>query len=573
MDDALDLVLGKLEAVTKRGGYWMARCPVHEDREASLKVMRGTEQPVVFKCYAGCKTADIVSAIGYTFADVSKPREERPPEGEWTPRGPAVNIYDYTDEHGELLFQVLRTADKQFPQRVPDHTKRSNWRWSLGTTRRVPYRLPAVIRAVADKQAVYIVEGEKDVHALERAGAVATTSPGGAGKWRPEYDAYFMGASVIIIADADEPGRKHAADIARHLQDVVASVRVAEAAYGKDASDHLAAGHGLAEFVSSTPAETITFNVIDLEPAGVMVLPPVPICGDMLYTGAVHTLTGPPDCGKTTLACWWMLTVIREGREVLFLDEEGGMEIVAEKFQALGARPGERLGYVPFPASSWGPADVVMLGQLMAQRRPAIVMWDSSAAFLSRAGLDENSAADVTRFYSQVLTPAARLHDAAVVVIDHDTKNSEPSRYARGSGAKLAATDVAYKLAQVTPFSRDQSGASRLTVTKDRRGWLHRNHEVTFVAGAPLGVIIREMGSEQGANPLDLSPGKQNILSVLDDTPISVQEIGDRLATNYGRPLRRETITRYLNELVEIRLVDMITTSHGSALWSLATTL
>jgi hypothetical protein len=135
----------------------------------------------------------------------------------------------------------------------------------------------------------------------------------------------------------------------------------------------------------------------------------------------------------------------------------------------------------------------------MAQRKPAIVMWDSSAAFLSTAGLDENSAQDVTRFYSQVLTPAARMHDAAVVVIDHDTKNSDPSRYARGSSAKLAATDVAYKIAPVAPFSKGQNGLARLTVTKDRRGWLSRAHEVTFTAGAILSIGIKGVEAPAGA--------------------------------------------------------------------------
>src|SRR5262249_8095248 len=160
---------------------------------------------------------------------------------------------------------------------------------------------------------------------------------------------------------------------------------------------------------------------------------------------------GPPDCGKTTLACWWMLQAVRDGGSVLFLDEEGGREIVIEKFQALGAACGERIGYVQFPSRSWNASDVVMLSDVLTERKPSIVAWDSSAAFLAGAGLDENAAADVTRFYSHVLTPAARLHNAAVLVIDHDTKNSEPSRYARGSGAKLAATDVAYKVAMIKP--------------------------------------------------------------------------------------------------------------------------
>src|SRR5215469_2810237 len=187
----------------------MARCPAHEDKKASLSVARGTDQPVIFKCHAGCERDTILDAIGLTLADVSNPREEQ--HREWTPRGDAIAIYDYVDEHGTLLFQVCRTADKQFPQRHPDG--RGGWKWRTGGIRKVPYRLPRIIQAVAEGKPVYICEGEKDVHALERAGAVATTSPGGAGSWRDEYDSYFAGADVVIIADADEPGRKHAADV------------------------------------------------------------------------------------------------------------------------------------------------------------------------------------------------------------------------------------------------------------------------------------------------------------------------------------------------------------------------
>ena len=248
-DDALGLVLGKLDGVRQQGGYWMARCPAHEDREASLSVTRGTGQPVVFKCHAGCTRDAILDALGLSLADVSAPRSEQPGQGEWTPRGPAVTVYDYTAEDGTLLFQVLRTADKQFPQRHPDPAAKSGWRWNLTGVRRVPYRLPAVIRAVAEGKTVWIAEGEKDVHSLERAGAIATTSPGGAGKWREEYSRHFAGADVVIIPDDDEPGRKHAAAVATYLRAVAKSVVIGAVAAGKDASDHLAAGHSLAALI------------------------------------------------------------------------------------------------------------------------------------------------------------------------------------------------------------------------------------------------------------------------------------------------------------------------------------
>lgn len=543
----------------------MARCPAHDDKQASLSVSRGTDQPVIFKCHAGCDRDAVLEHAGLLLSDVSKPRDERI-SGEWTPFGEAIATYDYADERGELLFQVCRTADKQFPQRTRDQN--GNWKWRLGNTRRVPYRLPRVLAAVAAGKTIYIVEGEKDVHSIERAGATATTSPGGAGKWRDEYDEHFKDATVVVIADRDEPGREHAADVAAHLQPVARSVIIAEPAEGKDATDHLAAGKSLDELVRKRPAGS--FDVIDLEPATAVVLPPTLICSEKLYLGGVHTITGPPDCGKTTLACWWMLEAIREGRSVLFLDEEGGRELVTEKFQALGAQPGERIAYIEFPSRAWNLADIAALYAVVTERQPAIIAWDSSAAFLARAGLDENAAADVTRFYAQVLIPCARQHNAAVLVIDHDTKSSEPSRYARGSGAKLAATDVAYKVAPITAFAKMQDGASKLTVTKDRRGWLARNHEVSFIGDSVLEVTIREgLADDLPPEAAGLAPAAQKTLSVVDSAPATYAEIIDRIKAKFGHGLRRETVSRAMNELHKSGLVERLDLGSGREyLWT-----
>ena len=72
--------------------------------------------------------------------------------------------------------------------------------------------------------------------------------------------------------------------------------------------------------------------------------------------------------------------------------------------------------------------------------------------------------------------PCARRGGAAVIAIDHDTKSAEPSRYARKeSGAKLAATDVAYKIEPVDPFSRGTDGISRLTITDGAGGCIARS--------------------------------------------------------------------------------------------------
>jgi hypothetical protein len=154
-----------------------------------------------------------------------------------------VDTYDYVDELGTTAFQVVRYEPKDFRQRRPDGD--GGWIWNLDGVRRVLYRLPELIEAIASDRVVFVVEGEKDVGRLCKLNIVATTCPGGANKWRPEYNQFFAGADVVVIADADEPGRKHAKSVATQLSVVAKLVRLIELP-AKDVSDWLEAG-GTAE--------------------------------------------------------------------------------------------------------------------------------------------------------------------------------------------------------------------------------------------------------------------------------------------------------------------------------------
>src|SRR5262245_7320476 len=78
--------------------------------------------------------------------------------------------YDYRDEAGQLLYQVVRFDPKDFRQRQPDG---KGWKWSLeAVRRRVLYRLPELLAAPPQK-IVFVVEGERDADALLAIGAVA----------------------------------------------------------------------------------------------------------------------------------------------------------------------------------------------------------------------------------------------------------------------------------------------------------------------------------------------------------------------------------------------------------------
>ena len=229
---AVDLVLSRLEGVKQVNGGWMARCASHDDRLASLSIGVGQDGRVLLKCFAGCEVEQIVAAIGLDVRDLFEH------EAEGGRR--LVECYDYVDEHGALLYQAVRYEPKTFKQRRPDG--RGGWVWKLGKTRRVLYRLPQVIAAVAAGETIWVVEGEKDVHALMAVGLCATTNAMGAGSWGSSYATTLRGAHVVIVQDRDETGRAHARKVYASLLGVAESVRIVEAAEGKDASDHLAAG-------------------------------------------------------------------------------------------------------------------------------------------------------------------------------------------------------------------------------------------------------------------------------------------------------------------------------------------
>jgi putative DNA primase/helicase len=166
--------------------------------------------------------------------------------------------YDYRDEAGTLRYQVVRKIPKKFVQRAPDGA--GGWVWSTKGITKIPYRLPELIAAAPDAP-VFVAEGEKDCNRLAELGFVATTNPGGAGKWLASMSAYLRGRHVVVLPDNDEAGRLHAEDLRAKLTPVAASLRVLALPHlpeKGDVSDWLANGGSagaLLELVSRVGAE------------------------------------------------------------------------------------------------------------------------------------------------------------------------------------------------------------------------------------------------------------------------------------------------------------------------------
>jgi DNA primase len=215
----------------RSGSAWMARCPAHDDANPSLG-LRAADGKILLHCYAGCTQRDVIEAL--------KAR------GLWEPSREGQNMnrrivatYDYTDESGELLYQVVRYEPKDFRQRHPDG--RGGWIWKKGP-RQVLYRL----REALEAPIVFVTEGEKDAETLRSHGFVATTNAGGSNAhWLPAYTQTLCGHEVVLIPDKDAPGRQRVLRIARALLGHAAKITVWEPddLRAKDVTDWFALGH------------------------------------------------------------------------------------------------------------------------------------------------------------------------------------------------------------------------------------------------------------------------------------------------------------------------------------------
>lgn len=320
---SIDEFLDKLEDVRPVGNGYEAICPAHEDQAPSLGVAEG-DNGILLTCRAGCKTEDVVRALGLQMRDLFPTKKTS---------GEPEAIYTYEDEEGNELFQSVRFPGKKFRYRHFDPfqpaTDGEAWVWSMDGVRRVLYRLPQVLTAVREGKTIYITEGEKDADALDALGKTATCNPMGAGKWRPEYADFLHGAkTVIIVADRDEPGRNHAEKVKESLLGRVESLWVVQAKEGKDAHDHLAAGHAVSDFVpvrekrvrrgivtarelSEQAIEDLSLTADDIP--GYVFTPEVPITFRQGRMYAVGAYTGD---GKTCYA--------QQGARALAMDNKRG---------------------------------------------------------------------------------------------------------------------------------------------------------------------------------------------------------------------------------------------------------
>lgn len=248
----------------KQGREWRFRHPCGTPEKGDRRSLAVLEQPdgtvLIYSHKTGYAVQDVVAAIGLQMSDLF-PQNDRRGNRKLKDGKVVSHGYEYTDSFGKSVGQVMRIplegTDKEFRQGRYD--EEGQFKMGLAGLSLPLYLLPYVEQARDAGQTIYVVEGEKDARAMWAAGYAATTKAAGAkSKWSQQNAESLRGADIVIVADCDESGRTAARIAYEVLRDVAKSVRIVEAAKGKDAADHLAAGYTPADFIERE----------DLEPAG-----------------------------------------------------------------------------------------------------------------------------------------------------------------------------------------------------------------------------------------------------------------------------------------------------------------
>lgn|GEM_PF-2010740 len=236
------------------GNAWTCPNPSHDDTNPSFAVdPRADGTGVVITCSVCGQDGfqDILKSLGFKNSKALKDSVSEPISTTWT----------YRDEKGVGVFQVCRmdfpSGARKFMQRLVGGTYKDG----VKGVRPLLLNLPAIREAVEAEYSdpIYVVEGEKCVSFLAVRGVLATCNSMGTDAWRDEHTEQLRGAlDVVVVADNDEHGYKHALSVAQAIRGVVEKVRVARSVtdgYGDDVVDHVLAGHELEELRFLKPAE------------------------------------------------------------------------------------------------------------------------------------------------------------------------------------------------------------------------------------------------------------------------------------------------------------------------------
>lgn len=367
--EILSLIAREKGFGTKRTGSksHIACCPAHDDKNPSLVITEGDDGRILLKCHAGCSVESICTALGITITDLFATKELSS-----TSVQQKRIEYLYRDENGLVLFKKIRIEPGFNGQAKSFYSERFDANGAvvrnLNGCRRVLYRMPELLKAIQDKQVVFLVEGEKDANRLLSDKLMATTSFI-TSEWSDEFTKVLKDADVVVLYDMDKAGCTRRDLLCEKLFGNVKRLRVVTLpglefteSHGKDVTDWLAMGHSVHELVElakitvdyspQVVAQKGKVKAISLKDFLIMELPPREmLLAPFLPTQGLGMLYAKRGVGKTHVALGIAYAVAVGGsffkwfapvaKKVLYIDGEMPAVSMQERLRIIAGKEAE----------------------------------------------------------------------------------------------------------------------------------------------------------------------------------------------------------------------------------------
>jgi putative DNA primase/helicase len=597
-------LLSRLDGVRNQSKGWVARCPAHEDKKASLSINEG-EKGVLLKCFVGCSTSAICEALGFFERDLFY--EETRSVNEW-------DKYPIKDINGRLVAIRKRKGSGE--------NKKMAWESPNGKpkldvkTCDLPLYGSELLSGFNRGRWVELMEGEAKTYEARSLGAQALgTSTGASVIPSREVLESLRGCKVRLWPDNDEPGRQHMKRIAQELRalgiecvvldtrglphkgDAVqwieaqlkagtTKAQLKEVLQGDELPGlpRREASHATSAAQVSTPEpeETLPQGAILRRFCDVATEPVDWLCQDRIPRGFISMLVGEPGVGKSTLAID-LLARMTTGRGLPGEPDRepaNGIYITAEDSVAHTLRPraeaagadlsrlfefvGVRTGKHLLPLSS--AFDFDRLEEAIRETKAALVVIDPLMAFLGKANSSKDQ--EVREGFLSPLARIAAATGAAVLILNHLRKGegSAIQRCAGSVGIVGAARSVL--LLSKEP---DNEGHCILAGVKSNLGPLAPSQRLQLVSSTIPGasLLLWRGDATHTADSLTSVPDKPEEKGLLDEATEVLRQIlsaGKQSSAEAKRQARAQGVAEKTLWRAKLRL-GVKATKEGSGPW------
>lgn len=197
----------------------------------------------------------------------------------------------------------------------------------------------------------------------------------------------------------------------------------------------------------------------------------------LIYEGRVHSIYGESESGKSWIAQIATAELLKDDKKVIYIDFESDALDIVNRLKNLGVSRANLLQYFTYIRPD-GPrdADDPYWQSILEPNSATLIVIDGVTESLTMWGGETKDNDAITRWMRIFPRTVATASGAAVVLIDHITKNAETrGRFAIGGQAKLATIDgAAYLVEPLEALSPGRTGTLTMRVTKDRPGFIRK---------------------------------------------------------------------------------------------------